>query len=246
MKAWTVLGALTAIGVGIWAMLPASQGAAHLLVTDAVVKPFGNGSSGAFFQIENTGAPDRLISVNSPLARTALYTPESENGLPVPTGTGSLAPDAAHIRLDQDFADGTLIPLTLTFAKAGDLSLTARLSDPQAQGKAEEVGLFGLGDIGIVGEGEPAPAISLTVAPVPDGEDWIVEIVAEDFMFSKDMVGLSHVPGMGHGHLYVGGLKLGRLYGSAARIGALPKGRHEVRVTLNTNDHPHTLWRTSP
>jgi len=32
-------------------------------------------------------------------------------------------------------------------------------------------------------------------------------------------------------------MKIGRLYTPEAYIGALPKGQHEIRVTLNTNDH---------
>ena len=42
---------------------------------------------------------------------------------------------------------------------------------------------------------------------------------------------------MGHGHIYVSGMKIGRLYQPEARIGTLPKGEHQVRLTLNTNDH---------
>ena len=50
-------------------------------------------------------------------------------------------------------------------------------------------------------------------------------------------MGTPHVPGTGHAHLYLNGLKLGRLYVPSARIGALPPGDHMVRVTLNANDH---------
>ena len=32
-------------------------------------------------------------------------------------------------------------------------------------------------------------------------------------------------------------MKIGRLYQPEARIGTLPKGEHQVRLTLNTNDH---------
>ena len=46
-----------------------------------------------------------------------------------------------------------------------------------------------------------------------------------------------HVAGTGHGHIYLNGLKLGRLYSSSAEIGPLPSGVHVVRVTLNTNNH---------
>jgi len=62
-------------------------------------------------------------------------------------------------------------------------------------------------------------------------------IDAEEFTFSRDLAGAYHVPGVGHGHLYVGGLKHGRLYENQATIGTLPSGTHMIRVTLNTNDH---------
>ena len=60
-------------------------------------------------------------------------------------------------------------------------------------------------------------------------------IGVEDFTFSEEFIDLFHVPGIGHGHLYVGGMKLGRLYTPEAYIGALPKGQHEIGVTLDTN-----------
>ena len=50
-------------------------------------------------------------------------------------------------------------------------------------------------------------------------------------------MGLNHSPGMGHGHLYLSGMKLGRMLKPEAHIGALPRGTHKVTVTLNTNDH---------
>jgi len=46
-----------------------------------------------------------------------------------------------------------------------------------------------------------------------------------------------HVAGEGHGHVYLNGLKLARLYAPRFQIGALPSGTYEVSVALNTNDH---------
>jgi hypothetical protein len=98
----------------------------------------------------------------------------------VPNGRASLALDAAHIRIVQwaePFEHGSLVPLTLTFANAGDVQIKARLSDPAKEGDAAEVGLFGLGGICRVGDGEPAPAISLIVMPEEGG--WRIKIIAE-------------------------------------------------------------------
>ena len=238
MKVTMILGGLGLVAALIWFMVQPGQRNDHLLISEAVAAPLEEGGAAAFMTIENTGAPDRLIGVESPVAEAALYSPAHDDGPPVPVGKSSLAADSAHIRLtspDQPFADGTLVPLTLTFAEAGPVAAKVRLSDPTSTGAAEEVGLFGIGAICVVGDGEPAPGIALSVQP--EGDGWRVRIDAEDFTFSEEFVDLYHVPGMGHGHLYVGGMKIGRLYEPEAYIGALPKGQHEIRVTLNTNDH---------
>jgi copper(I)-binding protein len=238
LRAAIILLGLGLLAGAAWLSLGAKHDADHLLITEAVASPLDDGGAAAFLTIDNRGAPDRLIGVESPIAEANLYSPEADLGPPVPVGASSLAPDSAHIRLQgpsETFQDGALIPLTLIFAEAGPVTAKAKLSDPEARGDAEEVGLFGIGDICIVGDGEPAPSLALSVAEVGDG--WRVLIETEDFTFSEEFAGLYHVPGMGHGHLYVGGMKMGRLYAAEAYIGALPKGQHEIRVTLNTNDH---------
>lgn len=233
-----ILGGLGLLSAVVWLGVQPANRSDHLLISEAVAAPLETGGAAAFLKIDNQGAPDRLIGVDSPIADAELYTPEHADGPPVPAGTSALAADSAHIRLslhDRSIANGTLIPLTLTFAEAGSVTAKARLVDPRAEGAAEEAGLFGLGDICVVGDGEPAP--SLTLSALPEGDGWRVRIDAEEFTFSQDFVDLYHVPGMGHGHLYVSGMKIARLYTPEAYIGALPKGQHEVRVTLNTNDH---------
>lgn len=214
-----------------------TQAPEPILLTEATAAPTGPGTAAVFLRIENRGAPDRLVSVSSVSGAASLYAPESSDGVPSPTGPGAqLAADGAHIRIaGADLSHGQLIPLTLTFAEAGRVTAKARLIDPTVDKGASEVGLFGIGGICQVGEGEPAPAISLRTEP--DGEGWRILIDTDEFTFSDERTGLFHVPGEGHGHLYVGGLKMGRLYSDEARIGALPPGKHIVRVTLNTNDH---------
>lgn len=238
VKEAMILGGLGLLAAAVWFLMQPADRSDHLLISEAVAAPLEAGGAAAFLKIDNQGAPDRLIGVDSPIGEAELYTPEHAEGPPVPAGTSMLAADSAHIRLaleERTIADGALIPLTLTFAEAGPVTAKARLVDPEATGAAAEVGLFGLGDICVVGDGEPAPRIALTVEP--EGDGWRVRIDAEAFTFSKEFVDLYHVPGIGHGHIYVGGMKLGRLYTPEAYIGALPKGQHEIRVTLNTNDH---------
>lgn len=239
MKATKTITALAVIVGAVTLFMQRGGTADYLLLTEVSAVPLSDGDLGVFLKVENRGAPDRLIAVTSPEADATIYSPEADAGPPMPSGQGpALAADGAHIRLSgltgaQD--DGRLIPLTLMFETAGEVTTKARLSDPKATGAAAEVGLFGLGDICVVGDGEPAPEVSLSV--IPDGDGWKISVNTDQFEFSDALTGLYHVPGMGHGHIYVGGMKIGRLYQPEARIGALPRGEHQVRLTLNTNDH---------
>lgn len=232
---------LTAVAMAAVVVIARRSGP-DLLLTQATAAPVTGepGRVAVFLNVVNRGGPDRIVAVRSIAAQRArLDSAVADAGLPIPGDTMvTLGPDGAHIRMDGvggSLDDGRMIPVTLRFEKAGEISTRARLVAPTQRGDAGDYGLFGLGDICRVGEGEPAPAISLAIHE--DGDGWIVEVQAEDFTFAPDMADGPHVPGTGHGHLYVGGLKLQRLYEPTARIGPLPPGKHEVRVTLNTNDH---------
>lgn len=217
------------------------SGAHDLLLTDVTAAAIEGqpGTVGVFLKIVNDGPADRLLGASSPQAGAAMLGDAPPEGLAIPAGAAPvLAPDGAFVRLEQvtgPLDDGRTLPVTLEFAGAGRLNLRARLADPRAAGPASGYGLFGIGDICRVGPGEPAPELSLSAKA--DGDGWIVEVAARGFTFTPDLADGPHIPGTGHGHLYLGGLKLQRLYEPMARIGALPPGRHELRVTLNTNDH---------
>lgn len=67
-----------------------------------------------------------------------------------------------------------------------------------------------------------------------------LHVVAEHFRFAPEHVNTAPVEGEGHAHVYIDGVKWGRLYGEWLH---LPKetfktaGEHQIRVTLNANDH---------
>ncbi|MDU9002354.1 copper chaperone PCu(A)C [Sedimentitalea todarodis] len=213
-----------------------------LLLTNVTAAPIEDapGSVGVFMTIRNSGGPDRLVSARSIVAQRArLDHAVADAGLAIPADSEpALAPDGAFILMDGiggDLQEGRMIPVTLRFETAGEFRTQARLVTPQRRGKARDYGLLGLGDICTVQDGEPAPSIAIEVEP--DGDGWTVRVLTEDFTFANDAADGVHVPGTGHGHLYLSGLKLQRLYEPEARIGALPPGKHQVRVTLNTNDH---------
>lgn len=191
-----------------------------------------------FVSITNTGPYDQLLSAHAPDASETAFS-ETHGMIALPeNSSAALAPDGVFIKLSSitgALKDGRTFPISLTFANAGTVTTRARLSSPQEEGAASSFGLFGIGDICQVGEGEPAPKIALSTARTDAG--WTVTLMSDDFEFTPDLVDGPHVPGTGHGHIYINGLKLGRLYSPTTTIGNLPLGQHEIRVTLSTNDH---------
>ncbi len=96
-------------------------------------------AAGGFAEIQNTGAEaDRLIGASSPIAgRTEIHEMavndgvmtmrQLENGLEIPAGgTAVLKPGSFHImfmQLKEPLKEGTKAPVTLTFEKAGDVTV---------------------------------------------------------------------------------------------------------------------------
>ena len=82
----------------------------------------------------------------------------------------------------------------------------------------------------------PPPGLSVVVhADGPQSRN--LEIVTTNFIFDPEAVNGPHVPGHGHAHVYLDGVKIARAYSRWFHLSALPEGEHELRVTLNANDH---------
>ena len=80
--------------------------------------------------------------------------------------------------------------------------------------------------------------VSVRITAESDGQAGVnVSIVTEGFRFAPELVDQPHTPGVGHAHIYVDGVKLGRVFDTEYHIDELPPGEHEIRVSLNTNDH---------
>jgi len=84
---------------------------------------------------------------------------------------------------------------------------------------------------------------SLTMTAYKDlMSGWNLHIVLSSFTFAPNRVNAAVKPGEGHGHLYINGEKVTRLYSEWYYINPLPPGRHIVTVSLNANNHgPLTL-----
>lgn len=231
-----VFATLTGGGALFLALRP---GPVPIRAEGAVAVPLADdrGALRVFVTLHNDGSADRLIGAETPVAGSVLVIGAGD--IPVPTGSAPvLAADGAHLRLAgvaADLGDGAVLPLTLLFASGARVATRAVLSDPMARGAAGDLGLLSLGDICRVGEGEPAPRVAVSVTP--EGGGWQVQVAAQDFTFTEPLEGMGHIPGYGHGHLYLNGVKLQRMYGPDARVGSLMPGDYRFEVTLNTNDH---------
>lgn len=223
-----VIAMLGAAGAAVWTFVLAQPGVLIQSVT-AVPVPTAPNNLMVTLTIENPGGPDRLLDVTSDVAKVAVLKAPDTFGLPVPAGSNpSLAMEAGHIMLmglSDAPAAGTLIPMVLEFERAGSVATKALV---QSAGMSHGMRFD-------VPASEVAPQVDISVTP--EGDGWTVAVAAQNFTFAKDLVDQPHQPGTGHGHLYIQGIKISRLFGETARIGALPAGSHMVRVTLNTNDH---------
>ena len=81
-----------------------------------------------------------------------------------------------------------------------------------------------------------APEVNIDLTPDPM-TGYNLHVRTRNFTFAPASASLADVPGEGHAHVYVNGVKLGRLYGDWMHIASLPEGEVTVEVTLNSNDH---------
>lgn len=243
MKAAFGFAGLMIVAIAVWfGIVPG--GTSNVLVEDAVARPLENGDIGIFLTINNQGRPDKLVSVSSSARDATLHAAFGADNLPIQVGRSSLASDAAHIRItagDAPFEVGALVPVTLGFEEAGDVQLKARMSQPAMQGHA---GMAMTDNMPAMHTGISAPSVSVSASAAGDG--WRIAIAVENFKFSEEDMGAAHEPGIGHAHIYAGGIKLGRVFGADYMIGQLPKGSHDIRVTLNTNDHRPYMTESGP
>jgi hypothetical protein len=84
--------------------------------------------------------------------------------------------------------------------------------------------------------GIAAPTLQLEVHP-DSKEGWNLHLVTTNFHFAPAKVGGANEPGHGHAHLHVDGQKEARVYSEWYYLPPLGAGPHEIRVSLNTNDH---------
>lgn len=70
-------------------------------------------------------------------------------------------------------------------------------------------------------------------------------LAVKNFKFKPEDVNSSDIVGEGHGHIYLNGKKLGRVYNEWIHL-TLPSGKNEVKVSLNTNTHKDLYFDGKP
>ena len=81
----------------------------------------------------------------------------------------------------------------------------------------------------------PAPTIKIELLK-DSVAGWNLHLITENFKFTPEEAGNNDLIGTGHGHIYVDGKKIGRVYGPWFHVN-LEKGTHQIKVSLNTNRH---------
>jgi len=191
-----------------------------------------------YFSLENPGGPDALVSASLPSGGTvAIRRPEGVDVTPIPAGASPVfSSDSIYLTvsgLDTPLEPGTLIPVELGFEKSGNVTFKARVGNDAGGHAAHSAHMAGT-------EG-PVPQVSMTVTAQGSDGPWDVALSTQNIEFVKVEDGTPDSAGTGHAHLYLNGLKLGRLYSTSATIGKLLPGTYSVKVALNSNSHrPYT------
>lgn len=197
-----------------------------------------HGQSGVFLvtlTIQNDGDAKKLVNIEAPSAASiTMMNPGYEDAsIVIPAeSTGIFSTDGAHIMLmttNADFAEGTFVPLSLTFENYG--IVTTRLLNVGTNMAAMNHG--GTGGV----SARPSPKLRITA---PDGiseAGFHLKLEVEDFSFVLAPDGTQHIQNEGHAHVYLNGLKLRRLYEKNFALGAIPPDKYELKIALNTNDH---------
>lgn len=233
MRRLVILSCVLSLGVALILFVNNKPDTISLTNAKAIQTSRNNLMFMVTLQIENSGDPDKLINVSSPLAQNAsiMNLSGGSSAIIIPAkATGIFAMDGAHVMLktkSDALGKRAFIPLTLTFENAGAVSVRAEITGKSMMNHGQSSGVLE----------SPPPALSLSWKEPPDKNGATVQLVVRNFTFFRADDGAKHVPNQGHAHVYLNGLKLGRLYAETYEIGALSPGKYRLSIELNSNDH---------
>lgn len=229
-----------------WSLNTAS---APILVSSVKAVKMNANMYSVYLNMQNDGDPDFITDIQSTDQHHAhVMGAHPTYGIAIPNGASpSFSSDGAHIMVSAEGTElnaGEFIPLTINFKNSKSQQIKAIVQDPPSsntmamgdENAPMDHSMHGSAKIE-VGANDNAPAIEMKVTQNSD-ETWAIKISTQNFEFFEPQTEpMMHKDGQGHGHLYLNGLKLQRMYSNTATIGKLPQGQHEITVTLNSNDH---------
>ena len=184
-------------------------------------------------------------------------TPTHGDGVPIVMAISERS--TTLTREDLQVKQGDTVSFTFTADEAGEVHLHGyNLTAPVSPGQpsilnfgASTAGAFAI-NFHVFGE-DPLHSdaktvlsdmpVSVAITAEADADGGVdVGIATEGFRFAPESVDQTHTPGAGHAHIYVDGEKLGRVFDTPYRIDQLPPGEHEIKVSLNTNDHSDLVF----
>ncbi len=137
--------------------------------------------------------------------------------------------------LEQDITPEEPAEIVFTAEATGSFPITVHLAAP---GMTMGDDAMAIDDHGSIGGIEGPQGMDVSIQAVPDSVSGMnVRLTTTNFTFAPEEVGGEHVPGHGHAHIYVDGVKVGRLYGEHYHLGSIAPGEHTLRATLNANTH---------
>jgi copper(I)-binding protein len=244
-----ILGAL----VFFWSLNSVTS---PILVSNVKAVKMSDSMYSVYLNMQNNGEPDFITEIKATDQNNAFVMGAHPTfGVAIPQGSSpSFSSDGAHIMLNvgaSSYKAGEFIPLTIVFKNSNPQQIKAVVEDPNASSENMTIGdsseamdhskmdhsMHQMGAAIEMGSDQNPPSIEMTVAQNANNS-WSINLTTQNFeFFEPETEPLKHKEGQGHGHLYLNGLKLQRMYSNTATIGALPAGQHIISVTLNSNDH---------
>jgi copper(I)-binding protein len=227
-----------------------------ILVSNVKAVKMSDSMYSVYLNMQNDGEPDFITEIKTTDQNSAFVMGAHPTfGVAIPQGSSpSFSSDGAHIMLNvgaSSYKAGEFIPLTIVFKNSNPQQIKAVVEDPNASSENMTIGdsseamdhskmdhsMHQMGAAIEMGSDQNPPSIEMTVAQNANNS-WSINLTTQNFeFFEPETEPLKHKEGQGHGHLYLNGLKLQRMYSNTATIGALPAGQHIISVTLNSNDH---------
>jgi copper(I)-binding protein len=229
-----VLTLLAAMGAAVWQF---GSGGRAITLANGTAHAVADRSGLYMITLDITAddAPLTLRGARSPAGGLVrIMNPGFAPHIPlvVPAGsTGLLSMEGAHLMYHAPagaLAPGALLPLELEFRDGSRASTQIRVSDsaPMDHGP----------DNGVVHLPHPQIALASDSAEAETGMRTF-RFDLQNFQFYRAEDDKPHQLNQGHGHVYLNGLKLGRIYGPDYALPPVPPGDYQLRVALYSNDH---------